>query len=131
ISSSSITIDGVTYPIFPGTAINGANLVTLGGNACLSATLNASCQIIAPSSITAQAGTTINVCGIVTAISSTSITINGITYAIFPGTTINGANLVTTGANACLSATLNASGQIIVPSSITVQAGTTVNICGV
>ncbi|MEP7273086.1 MAG: DUF5666 domain-containing protein, partial [Acidobacteriota bacterium] len=131
ISSTSITIGGVTYAIAPGTTLSGANLVTAGVNACLSATLNASGQIIVPSSITVQAGTTVNVCGVVTAISSTSITINGVTYAIFPGTVINGANLVTVGVNACLSATINATGQIIVPSSITVQAGTTVNVCGV
>jgi|GEM_PF-1966369 len=131
ISGSSITIGGQTFPIFPGTFIGGIDQIQSGANACLSATLNASGQIIAPSSITLQPNTTLNVCGVVTAISDSSIIINGQTIPIAPGTILNGAAQVTPGANACLSATLNALGQIVAPSSISVQAGTTVNVCGV
>lgn len=131
ISASSITINGVVYPIAAGAAIDGASQITAGVDACLNATLNASGQIVAPSSITVQATTTVNVCGIVSAISSTSLTINGVTYPLATGANINGINLVTVGANACLAGTLNASGQIVAPSSITVQGATTINICGV
>ncbi len=129
LSSNSITINGVTYPLASGAAINGANLVNVGANACLTATLNASGQIEGPSSITAQVAANVNVCGVVSAISSNAITINGVTYPIVPGGTITGASLVNVGANVCLNAALNASGQITAPSSISISPTLAVNLC--
>ncbi len=80
--------------------------------------------------------TTINVCGVVTAFQTAtanapgSITIGGVTYPIAANTVLQGQESLRTGDNACLSATLNASGQIT-GGQITVNAGGSVNVCGV
>lgn len=133
----SITIGGQTIPIAAGTVINGAGQIVVGNNICLSGTLNAQGQVIAPTSATVGATTSLNVCGVVTAYQAAtanapgSITIGGQTIPIAAGATITGNNLITLGSNLCLNATLNGAGQIIVPSSIGAQATTRLNICGV
>src|SRR5215471_4292674 len=113
-----ITCGGQSFPIAPGVTLVNANLISIGANICLSATLNLFGQISA-GTVTSNVTTTVNVCGVVgafvaaTASSTGSITINGQTFVIASGTTLDGQSLVSAGVNACLSATINASGQIV------------------
>src|SRR6266542_3100193 len=123
------TIGGQTFPIAAGTTLNGQNLITVGANLCLNGTLDASGQLISPSWVTRNGSATVSVCGTVTAFTAAtassdgSITIGGQTFPIAAGTTLNGQNLITVGANLCLNGTLDASGHLISPSSITLNAG--------
>jgi hypothetical protein len=136
-SAGSITIGGQTIPIAAGTAIDGAGLITLGANLCLSGTLNASGELVVPSSVSVGATTSISVCGVVTAYtaatasSAGSLTIGGQTIPIAAGTNINGSGLIQVGANLCLNGTLNASGQLVPPASVAVDGSLSVSLCGV
>jgi uncharacterized repeat protein (TIGR01451 family) len=133
----SITIGGQTFPIAIGTAIGNATLITSGANLCLEGSLNGFGQVTTPSSVTANATTTLSVCGLVTAYTPAtlttagSITIGGQTLPIAAGTTIDNASSILTGADLCLAATLNALGQVVVPSSVTANVTTTLALCGV
>ena len=128
LTSGTITIGGTTIPIAAGTTLGNQNLITLGANLCLSGTLNASGQLVPPSSVSANANTSVNVCGTVTSFtaastnSNGSITIGGTTIPIAAGTTLGNQNLITLGANLCLTGTLNAFGQLILPSSVNAGA---------
>ncbi|MEP7336692.1 MAG: hypothetical protein ABI977_02925, partial [Acidobacteriota bacterium] len=132
----SITIGGTTFPIAAGTTLAGQGLITVGANLCLAATLNVTGQIIVPSSVTVGVGMTLNICGVVTAFTAAtagapgSITIGGVTFPIAAGTTLAGQGLITVGANLCLGATLNVTGQIILPSTVTVNANVGTTLCG-
>ena len=136
-SAGSINIDGQTIPIAAGTTIDGAGLITLGAELCLNGTLNASGELVVPSSVTAGATTSISLCGTVTAYtaatanSAGSITIGGQTLPVAAGTTLDGAGLITAGANLCLNGSLNAAGQLVVPSSLSAGVSSRVSICGV
>jgi hypothetical protein len=136
-SPGSITIGGQTFPIAAGTNIDGSGLINVGANLCLNATLNGLGQITTPATVTANATTSVSVCGVVsaytaaTASSPGSITIGGQTFPIAAGTNIDGSGLITLGTNLCLNATLNGLGQITTPATVTANATTTVNVCGV
>jgi hypothetical protein len=133
----SITIGGQTIPIAVGTSIDGSGLITLGADLCLNGTLNASGQLVVPSSVSVEASTSISVCGVVTAYtaatasSAGSLTIGGQTIPISAGTNINGSGLIQVGANLCLNGTLNASGQLVPPASMAVNGSLSVSVCGV
>ena len=133
----SLTIGGQTFPIAAGTVISGSSLITAGADLCLTGTLNASGQLVVPSSVSANVSAAVNVCGVVVAYTAAtastpgSITIGGNTFPIAVGTAIDGSGLITVGANLCLNGTVNAAGQLIPPSTITVNAGTSLNVCGV
>ena len=135
-SAGSITIGGQTIPIAAGTTIDGAGLITLGADLCLNGTLNGSGQLVVPSSVSAAATTSVTVCGVVSAYTSAtasspgSITIGGQSIPIAAGTTIGGAGRITLGTDLCLNGTLNASGELVVPSSVTAGATTSINLCG-
>jgi hypothetical protein len=138
-SPGSITIGGNTFPIAAGTAIQGSGLITIGANLCLSGTVNPSGQLIAPSTITVNASASLNVCGVVTAYTAASsvtpgsITIAGQTFSIAPGAVLGGN--IQVGANLCLSATTNPSGQIgggsATPNPDPAPPTTPVNACGI
>ena len=136
-SAGSITIGGQTIPIAAGTGIDGSGLITLGTDLCLNGTLDGSGHLVVPSSVSAGATASLNVCGVVTAYTAAtastpgSITIGGQTIPIAAGTNIDGSGLVTIGANLCLNGSRNASGQLVPPSSVAVNATSTVNVCGV
>ena len=136
-TSGTITIGGNTFPIATATVIAGSNLIAVGVDICLNGTVNAFGELIPPSTVTVNAGTSISVCGVVSAYTASmfgasgSITIAGQTFSISPSTTIDGAGLITVGANLCLNGTLNASGQLIPPSTVTVNTGNSINLCGV
>ncbi len=133
----SITIDGRPFVIAAGTLISNADLLIAGANVCIQAGLDASGRITAPASVSLNVTTTVNVCGVVsqytaaTALLPGSITIGGQSFPIAAGATISDANLITSGANLCLSATLNGAGQIVAPSNVSANATTTVTVCGV
>ena len=116
-ASGSITIAGQTFSISPSTTIDGAGLITVGANLCLNGTLNASGQLIPPSTVTVNTGNSINLCGVVTAYTAAtagtpgSITIAGQTFSIAPGTVLSGN--IQVGADLCLAAITNPSGQIV------------------
>jgi hypothetical protein len=136
-SAGSITVGGQTIPIAAGTPIDGSGLITLGTDLCLNGTLDGSGQLVVPSSVSAGATASLSVCGVVTAYAAAtastpgSITIGGRTIPIAAGTSLSGSGLVTIGANLCLNGSLNASGQLVPPSSVAVNATSTVNVCGV
>src|SRR4029079_10198487 len=90
LTPGTITVAGVAYPIAAGASVSGTNLIAPGVNLCLSANLNALGLVTSGGLILNPATTTINVCGVVTAISSSAITIGGVTYPIAPGTVLSG-----------------------------------------
>ncbi|HEY6066923.1 MAG TPA: hypothetical protein VIY96_12260, partial [Thermoanaerobaculia bacterium] len=119
-----IVIGGQTIPIAIGTNIQGAGLISVGSDVCLNGALNLAGQLSDPVSVTANATTSLDVCGVVSAYTAAtasapgSITIGGNTIPIAAGTALNGAGLITGGANLCLHATVNGLGQITAPSSV-------------
>ena len=112
----SITVGGVTVGIAPGTVLGNLNV---GSNLCLNSNLNGAGQINGLTSITANVGGSVNLCGIISAFTAAtanlpgSITIGGITLVIAPGTTLANQALLTLGTETCLTPTLNSSGQLI------------------
>ncbi|HEY6328177.1 MAG TPA: putative Ig domain-containing protein [Blastocatellia bacterium] len=80
--------------------------------------------------------TTVTTCGDVsayTAAGSTtqgSITIGGQTFAIDEGTTITGSQLIIVGSSLCIQATLDASGNITVPTQVKADVETSMTLCG-
>jgi uncharacterized repeat protein (TIGR01451 family) len=114
----SITINGQHLAIAAGTTISNANLITLGADLCLHATLNGAGQVSAPSSVSVDVQGSVSVCGTVTAFTAAtaatpgSITIDGQTFTIAAGTQLDGSGLIHVGAHLCLDATLDVSGQI-------------------
>jgi hypothetical protein len=133
----SITIGGQTFPIAAGTNINGAGLIDVGASLCLDATLNGLGQIVAPATVTANATTSVSVCGVVSAYTAAtasapgSITIGGQTFPIAAGTQIDGSAVIMVGANLCLNGTINVSGQLTPPTSVSVNVGTSISVCGI
>ncbi len=133
----SITIGGQTFPIAANTTLNGAALINVGANLCLNGTLNALGQLVVPTSVTANATTSVSVCGVVSAYTAAtatapgSIAIGGQTFPIAAGTIIEGSSLISVGASVCLSGTVNATGELVAPTSITANTTTTVSVCGV
>jgi hypothetical protein len=105
----------------------------IGANLCLSSGVNVTGQLIPPISVTVNVPSTVTLCGIVSAFTAAtatvpgSITIGGTTLTIAPGTTLIG---VVIGSNYCLNASLNPTGQVITPVTVTVNPGITPMICG-
>ena len=129
-TSGSISVNGTTYSVLPGTSLTGTNLVGANGNLALIATLNANGTITAGNLIVDNGIPTFSTCGLLSAVSANSITINGVIIPIATGTILNGLTQANIGANACLTATLNTLGQITTPNAITTQATTSVFLCG-
>jgi hypothetical protein len=131
----AITINGQTFTIAAGAGLTNANLITTGTLICLSGTLNASGQL-AGGTVTAAAGSSVFMCGIVTAYQAAtgsttgSLTIGGQTITIAAGTTFTGAQMIVGGANVCINGTLNSSAQLT-SGTVTLNPGTAVNVCGV
>jgi len=128
-----LALGGQTYPIAPGTTLIGQSAIAVGKNICLSGKLNASGQLVEPSSVTVNPGTTVSVCGPITAyVAATdttagTITIGGVTFVVTPGVPLNGAAI---GTNFCLNATVNPAGQVILPSVLTLNSNNTAATCG-
>src|SRR5512140_676036 len=99
----------------------------------MNGTVNASGQLVAPTSVTANATTSVSVCGVVSAYTAAtasapgSITIGGQTFPIAAGTNIDGSGLITAGANRCRNRTDNASGPPRRSSDLTANATTSVS----
>ncbi|MFN8498643.1 MAG: carboxypeptidase regulatory-like domain-containing protein [Anaerolineae bacterium] len=156
VPTVSVTVGGTLLNFAVGATINGANLLQVGANVCVAYTTNG-LGLVTSAQVTAQTpqatatlpiptlplptstvgvNTTINICGVVTAFQAAtanapgSITIGAVTYPIAIGTLLQGQDAVRTGDNVCLSATVNASGQIS-GGQITINAGGNVNVCGV
>jgi hypothetical protein len=132
-----IVIGGQAIPIAIGANIQGSGLISVGADLCLTGTLNVAGQLTDPTTVTVNATTSLEVCGVVSAYTAAtastpgSITIGGQTIPIAVGTSIDGSGLITLGADLCLNGTLNASGQLVVPSSVSVEASTSISVCGV
>ncbi|HZS09744.1 MAG TPA: hypothetical protein VFD58_33265 [Blastocatellia bacterium] len=132
-SPGSVTINGVTLAIAPGTSLGA--LATVGANLCLLGTLNAAGQINSLNSVAANIGSTINLCGPISALTQAtattpgSITIGGVPLVIAPGATLTGIGSV--GSSLCAVGNLNASGQITSLTNVGATANSTINLCGV
>jgi len=108
-----------TYQISTGAVLSGQT-ITLGQNICLQAATNNAGQIIG-GVVSTNTGTTVNVCGSVIGYTPASATqagaitlVTGTTSSSFPiavGAIFTGGAL-SLGANVCIQATINASGQI-------------------
>src|SRR5262249_4616866 len=135
--AGAITLGSTTLVIAPGAAITNASLLTAGAHVCLDGSVNGAGQIIAPTTASLDLSGTIDLCGLVTGyVAATAgaagqLQLGGQTLAIAQGTTITGSNLIVPNANLCLSATLDAAGRIVAPSSVTVETTTHLDLCGV
>jgi len=136
MTAGLLTIGGQTFTISAGTTLQNQSLVTTGASLCLSAALNIAGQITSPATITANIAAHLDVCGSVsaytaaTALANGSITIGGRTIPIAANTSIGNSDLIRVGADLCLDATVNGLGQVVAPSSVTVDTTTTLSICG-
>lgn len=132
-AAGSLALGGQTYPIAPGTTLIGQSVIAVGQSICLSGKLNASGQLVPPSSVTVNPGTTVSVCGPITAYTAATdttagtITIGGVRLVVTPGVPLNGAAV---GTNFCLSATVNPAGQVILPSVLTTNQSLAAATCG-
>jgi hypothetical protein len=117
-AAGAITIGGVPYVIAAGTVLDGQENVQIGLRMCLTATVNALAQIVAPSSIVADVSSTIDICGEVTAyVAATSaatgdLAIDGVHHTIAAGVQLENAALIRVGVELCLHATVNVIGEI-------------------
>ncbi len=133
ISAGSIRIDGTTYAIAPGTTITGQPVLSVGAPVCINFVFNGANQAVPPSAVV---GSTINVCGAInsftpaTAGSQGSLSIGGSTYAIAANTTIKNQQMILTGSNMCLTASLDGQGRIANPSAVVVNVVSPIFVCG-
>ncbi len=137
LTPGSITIGGQTFAINPNTTLAGT--VTLNTPGCLDANLSPTGSITAGGLTSGSGGPTVNttVCGTLvsytaaTASAPGSININGLPYTIAVNTLLQGSEVLTTGANVCLNANVDASG-LIHSGTASASAGVTatVHICG-
>jgi hypothetical protein len=130
-----------TFTLAPGANVTlgtGASTAA-GSNVCLVGLLGANSQIASATlTVNPATATQVNLCGVVgtftpaTTTATGAITIGGILYPIAVNATAFTGAAVTTGANVCLAATLNALGQITGGSAVanTVTGTTAVNLCG-
>jgi len=137
LTPGTITIGGQTFAISPNTTLAGT--VTVNTPGCLDANLSPTGSITAGGLTSGSGGPTVNmnVCGTVvsytaaTATAPGSININGLPYTIAANTILQGSALLTTGANVCLNANVDASGLIHSgTASANAGATATVHICG-
>lgn len=73
----------------------------------------------------------INICGLVTALSPDALVISGLTLPIAPGTILGGQELIAVGANLCLNGVFNTSGQLVAPSAVAANNSGKITACGV
>jgi Bacterial Ig domain/Putative Ig domain len=124
VTDGSLAIGGRTFPIAAGTTISNSDLIQIGADLCLHATLNGAGEIIVPSSVTLHADSKVTICGTVNAYTAAttnapgSITIDGHGFRIAAGTTIGGSAAIQVGVSICLDATVDINGDIIPPSSV-------------
>lgn len=130
-SAGSITIAGRTLTIDAGTAITNQNLIVVGSQIALMATLDSSNNITNPATVMADTATVETVCGMVTAFTAPtatqggSLTIMGQTFQIEAGAQFTTTSPITVGSNNCLTLTLDAFGQIVAATQTS-----TASICG-
>ncbi len=150
ISASSSTVAGsitfsapaVTLAIAPGTTVyatgySGGTSPTVNSSVCLVGLENGSSQLV---SLTLSPGTTsqLTVCGVVSAYTAPTTTIGllnigSIVYPLATNAAAFTGVAVQTGANVCLSATLNGLGQItggVAAANSVTTTTTPVNLCG-
>ncbi len=134
LSSGLLRLNGATnYRIAPGVVIGGQSLIFNGQNLCLEAVLNNSGEIAIGSTV---AGSIVNVCGAVenykasTFVTLGAITLNGTTYPIATDFALEGSSQIANGANMCLTAILNNSGQLARPGVIAANLTHSLTMCG-
>jgi hypothetical protein len=136
--SIAFSVPATTYTIAAGANVTvgaGASTAT-NSNVCLVGLVGANSQLVSVS-ITRNTATQVTVCGVVGTYSTPgtstgAITIGGILYPIAVGAAAF-TGTVTSGTNICLTATLNALGQITGGNAVanpTSGATTAVNFCG-
>src|SRR5689334_57125 len=87
----AISIGSSSYVISPGTTLSGQNLVNVGSNMCLTASVNGSGQLVNPSAIQVNYTSPVFACGLVssfkapTASDTGGLTIGGLSFTIAPG----------------------------------------------
>lgn len=115
----SVTISGLVLPIAVNTTVTGAASLTVAAVVCINGGVSAAGQLVSLSAAaTPSTSPILSLCGVVGAYSSAvsgpgSITIAGITLVIASGTVFTGPAIVANSSPVCLTATLNASGQVI------------------
>ena len=130
ITAGALSIGGGAFVVAAGTSL--AGIVTTGANLCLDLTVNASGEITEVE-VSANASTTIKICGVVSAYSRATATTVGLLSVA--GRTLEvaaGAGLpasVEAGADVCLDLHLNGLGQVR-DGDVTANASTEVRICG-
>lgn len=127
----ALTIGSTVLVVQAGTAVPAS--VQAGANLCLEIDLDAAGGIVGISA-TANATTSVELCGVVTAFaaadadSTGSLTIGGSTLTLATGSSLPAS--VQVGSNLCLRLTLNGFGQVT-NGTVQANASTTVDICGV
>ena len=127
----ALTIGSTVLVVQAGTAVPAS--VQAGANLCLEIDLDAAGGIVGISA-TANATTSVELCGVVTAFaaadadSTGSLTIGGSTLALAAGSSLPAS--VQVGSNLCLRLTLNGFGQVT-NGTVQANAAATVDICGV
>jgi hypothetical protein len=138
--SIAFSVPAATYTIAAGANVTlGAGLPAslVGSNVCLVGLVGANSQLVSVS-IKPNAATPVTVCGVVGTYSTPgtttgSITIGGILYPIAVGAAPFTGVTVSAGQNVCITATLNALGQITGGAAVvnpTTTSTTAVNFCG-
>ncbi|MCA1553743.1 MAG: hypothetical protein LC737_05140, partial [Chloroflexi bacterium] len=134
----SITIGGQTFSIATNTVLTGQDTIVVGGQYCLSGTINTQNQI-SNGQVTSRSTVSgsLSICGVVSAFtaatstSAGSITINGQTFVISPGTTLAGQGSIVTGNSYCLSANQNTSGELVGGTvAVNNNSSAAITVCG-
>lgn len=127
VSPTSLVIGTTVLGIAPGATITGLSAATVGSTICLTYTVNPQGQI-SSGTVSVSAPMSLQICGVVTAITANSITIGDTVITLPAGTTL-GSDVVV-GANICISANVNPGGTIIPPITIIPNVTATIELCG-
>lgn len=129
----ALRIINTTYNIAPGVVISGQALIRLNANLCFDFTIDNTGQVTLPSTVTGSIST---LCGGLEEYQPAgvntpgSLKIAGQSFQIASGTTIQSEVTLVLGANICLTATLNQSGQIISPTAALANLPKQLSVCG-
>ena len=136
ISPGVLSIGSLRAEIHPGTVLEGQEQIRIGATMSLKATMDDEDRVVVPSSIATQDAGSIGVCGRVrtwwpsTYATPGRLTLDAGSWAIAPGIELRGAMQLSPEADVCVSAALNAAGQISYPNSVTASVTNTLQICG-
>jgi hypothetical protein len=128
-----IRINGANFPIAPGVILGGQALIAASASLCFDFTYDNQNRVTLPSTVSSSV---VTLCGGIEAYQPAkfdapgSLKIAGQTFEIAPNVTLKGDATLVLGANVCLTAARNQTGQLISPSTAISNLPKQLAVCG-